>query len=84
VISQELDEALCNTALRAFHALGCRDWCRVDMRVGADGVPQVLELNPIAGLDPTYWLPRSACAAGMDYPTLIQTIITIAWQRYKG
>ena len=77
-----LTAALQDTALRAFRALECRDWCRVDMRVGADGIPQVLELNPIAGLDPSCWFPRSARAAGMDYPTLMRTILAIACQRY--
>jgi hypothetical protein len=71
-----------DTALRAFYALECRDWCRVDLRVGADGIPQVLELNPIAGLDPACWFPRSARAAGIDYPTLMQTILDLACQRY--
>jgi D-alanine-D-alanine ligase len=71
-----------DTALQAFGALACRDWCRVDMRVGVDGVPQVLELNPIAGLDPAYWFPRSARAAGLDYPRLIQAILEAARQRY--
>jgi D-alanine-D-alanine ligase len=79
-----LAAALQDTALRAFRALECRDWCRVDMRVGADGRPQVLELNPIAGLDPTYWFPRSARAAGLEYPQLIQAIIAAAWDRYQA
>jgi D-alanine-D-alanine ligase len=81
-ISEPMAVRLQDTALRAFHALECRDWCRVDMRVGSDGVPQVLELNPIAGLDPTYWFPRSARAAGMEYATLIRTILDIACARY--
>lgn len=81
-IPTALTAALQETALRAFRALECRDWCRVDMRVGADGVPQVLELNPIAGIDPTYWFPRSARAAGMAYPQLLQAIIRAACQRY--
>jgi D-alanine-D-alanine ligase len=81
-IPATLATVLQETALRAFHALECRDWCRVDMRVGADGIPQVLELNPIAGLDPACWFPRSARAAGLDYPTLMQTILDIACQRY--
>ncbi len=81
-IPATLATLLQDTALGAFHALECRDWCRVDMRVGADGIPQVLELNPIAGLDPACWFPRSARAAGMDYPTLMQTILDLACQRY--
>jgi len=81
-IPTTLATLLQDTAIRAFHALECRDWCRVDLRVGADGIPQVLELNPIAGLDPACWFPRSARAAGMDYPTLMQTILDLACQRY--
>jgi D-alanine-D-alanine ligase len=81
-IPASLTMALQGTAVQAFRALECRDWGRVDMRVGADGVPQVLELNPIAGIDPTYWLPRSAQAAGLEYPALIQAILDVACQRY--
>lgn len=81
-LSPSLTAAVQETAIRAYQALECRDWCRVDMRLGADGVPQVLELNPIAGLDPTYWFPRSAQAAGMDFPTLIHAILDCACQRY--
>lgn len=80
-VPQPLAEALQKTALRAYHALECRDWCRVDMRLGADHVPQVLELNPIAGIDPSYWFPRSARAAGMTYPELIGAIIDAARHR---
>lgn len=81
-IPDALAGALQDTALRAFRALECRDWCRVDMRVGVNSIPQVLELNPIAGLDPAYWFPRAAQAAGLDYPRLIQAILEAARQRY--
>ena len=81
-IPSGLLSALQETALRAFEALECRDWCRVDMRVAADGVPQVLELNPIAGLGPGCWFPRSAQAAGIEYAALMQIILEVAWQRY--
>ncbi len=82
-IPPDLTAALQHTAVHAFQALECRDWGRVDMRVGADGVPQVLEVNPIAGIDPSYWLPRSARAAGMEYADLIQAIMEAARQRYR-
>lgn len=81
-VSSGLTAALQHTAVQAYLALECRDWGRIDMRVGDDGVPQVLELNPIAGIDPTYWLPRSAAAAGMAYATLVGTILDAARQRY--
>lgn len=81
-LAPSLEASLHDTALRAFQALDCRDWGRIDMRLGADGMAQVLELNPIAGLDPACWFPRSAQAAGMDLPALLQAIIQAACRRY--
>lgn len=69
------------TALRAFRALGCRDWGRVDMRLALDGELYVLELNPIAGIAPGYWLPRSAEVAGLSYADFINEILTQALLR---
>ena len=82
-MSRSLAEAVQSTALKAYQALECRDWCRIDMRLGADQEPQVLELNPIAGVDASYWFPRSAKAAGMTYTELIGAIIDAARQRYR-
>jgi D-alanine-D-alanine ligase len=69
------------TALKAFNALGCRDWCRMEMRLGPDGKLYVLELNPIAGIDPSYWLPRAAEVAGLSYADLVNEILGYALQR---
>ena len=76
-----LAERLRDTAARAYRALGCRDWCRIDMRVDASGTPQVLELNPIAGIDPEYLLPRAARAAGLSYSAFILRILDAALAR---
>jgi len=43
------------TALDAYRAIGCRDWCRVDVRVDRFGVPNVIELNPLPVSSP---IPR--------------------------
>src|SRR5229473_2521285 len=40
------------TALDAYHAIGCRDWCRVDVRLDRFGVPNIVELNPLPGIIP--------------------------------
>ncbi len=42
-------EELCKSA---FQALDCRDWCRIDVRLDAQGRPQVIELNPLPGILP--------------------------------
>src|SRR5437762_11240736 len=76
------------TALDAYHALGCRDWCRVDLRVDRFGVPNVLELNPLPGVIPdpamNSCFPKAARAAGFDYDELIQEVVRLAWRRLTG
>lgn len=76
------------TALDAYQALGCRDWCRVDLRVDRFGVPNVVELNPIPGIIPdpamNSCFPKAARAAGMTYDELIQEVVRIAWRRLTG
>ncbi len=82
-VTPELRAALEETALRAYRALGCRDWCRMEMRQGPDGRLYVLELNPIAGIDPSYWFARSAQVAGMTYADFVNAIVDSARERYR-
>jgi len=76
------------TALEAYHALGCRDWCRVDVRVDRFGVPNILELNPLPGIIPdpamNSCFPKAARAAGFGYDELIQEVVRVAWRRLTG
>ncbi|HEX4629002.1 MAG TPA: hypothetical protein VH137_09455, partial [Gemmatimonadales bacterium] len=76
------------TALDAYLALGCRDWCRIDLRVDRFGVPNVLELNPLPGIIPdpamNSCFPKAARAAGFGYDELIQEVVRIAWRRLTG
>ncbi|MGF1630786.1 MAG: D-alanine--D-alanine ligase [Kiloniellaceae bacterium] len=67
------------TALAAYRTLGCRDGARLDLRSDAAGVPQFLEVNPLAGLHPTHSdLPILATLAGMPYQQLIGEILQAA------
>lgn len=70
------------TALAAFRVLGLRDWGRMEMRLGPEGRLYVLEVNPIAGIDPTYALPKQARVAGMSFADLVNTILDHALARY--
>jgi len=56
----------------AWIALGCRDGGRIDLRCDANGQPQFLEANPLAGLHPSHSdLPMLATARGVSYRDLI-------------
>jgi D-alanine-D-alanine ligase len=77
-----------SAALSAYHALDCRDWCRIDVRCDAAGRPMVVELNPLPGILPdprdNSCFPKAARAAGMEYDDLIRTVADIAWRRISG
>lgn len=69
-------------ALAAWQVLGCADGGRVDLRCDAAQCPQFLEVNPLAGLNPTHSdLPILARLLGVDYQTLISRIFAAACQR---
>ena len=87
-VSKELARDVRSAALSAYRVLGCRDWCRVDVRCDAAGRPMVVELNPLPGILPNpqdnSCFPKAARAAGMSYDGLIQTVADIAWRRISG
>jgi D-alanine-D-alanine ligase len=87
-IPEELAEQVRAAALGAYHALECRDWCRIDVRCDAAGRPMVVELNPLPGILPdprdNSCFPKAARAAGMSYDDLIRTVADIAWRRISG
>ena len=71
-------------ALRAWRALGCCDAGRVDTWLDANGVPNFIEANPLAGLRPEYSeLTVLALQAGLSYEALIGGIVDEAAKRYK-
>ncbi|MEZ5773413.1 MAG: hypothetical protein R3D33_01495 [Hyphomicrobiaceae bacterium] len=74
---------LCEHALAAYHALECRDSCRLDFRCDERGVPVFMEANPIAGLHPTHSdLPILSGLAGLGYDRLMAMILDAAARRY--
>jgi D-alanine-D-alanine ligase len=71
------------TAIKAFNVLGCVDLSRVDIVLDKKGVPYVLEVNPLPGLDPVDSnLPFIAKCAGLDYPALMNRILETAIERH--
>lgn len=72
-------------ALAAWRALGCRDAGRVDLRADAYGVPNFIEVNPLAGLHPEHSdLPILCTLQGVSYTELLEGIMRSATARLKG
>jgi D-alanine-D-alanine ligase len=79
-LTDEESVAVTETALRAYEALGCSGFSRVDLMLGSGG-PEVLEVNAIPGLTDTSLLPQAAEAAGMEFEQLVERILELALQR---
>ncbi|MEP6496031.1 MAG: D-alanine--D-alanine ligase [bacterium] len=77
--------AIEDVVLRAYRVLGCRDWSRIDVRLDANGVPNIIEVNPLPGILPNpednSCLPKAARAAGLSYDQLIQRALVNAADR---
>jgi D-alanine-D-alanine ligase len=85
-LEPSLEQRIAHAALAAYHALGCLDWSRVDIRLDAYGNAHVLEVNPLPGIlpdpDAHSCLPAAARTAGLDYDQLILTVLGHALERY--
>ena len=68
--------------LAAYRALGCRDASRVDIRSDANGCPNFIEVNPLAGIHPAHSdLPIICGLVGIPYRELIDRIVRSASRR---
>ncbi|MBN1783301.1 D-alanine--D-alanine ligase [bacterium] len=84
-IESSLKENIEELAKRAYSILGVRDWCRIDVRLDQENVPNILELNPLPGILPNpednSCFPKAARTAGYTYTEMIGNLIAIACRR---
>jgi len=71
------------SSLRAFKAVGCRDFARLDFRISPQGVPYFLEINPLPGLGNHSDLVIMAKKMGWSHRQLISTVLKAALERYR-
>lgn len=73
-------------AIKTYKALGCVDFCRMDIRLDSNGIPHVLDVNALPGLIPdpkeNSRFPRACFAAGMTYDGIVRSILDSAIKRY--
>lgn len=81
-VEPALYEQCADIALRSWRGLGCRDGGRVDLRLDHQGIPNFMEVNPLAGLNPVHSdLPILAGMAGISFRELIGMIMQAALER---
>ncbi len=76
---EELD--LRKTALKAYSAIDCRDYARLDIRL-RNGIFYVLDVNPNADLSPDTSSALAAEASGLSYGQLASLLIKLATNRF--
>ncbi len=64
--------------LRAFKALDCKGYARVDFRMDKAGRLYCLEVNTLPGMTKTSLVPKAAKAAGISFDQLIEQILQLA------
>jgi D-alanine-D-alanine ligase len=87
-IPAKLDDALTErlraAAVDAFRALDCQGLVRVDFFVGEGGVLTINEVNTMPGFTTKSAYPKMWEVTGVDYPTLLSTLIETAIARGTG
>jgi D-alanine-D-alanine ligase len=84
-IPAALKRKIAGVVRRTCSVLRIKDWCRVDVRLDADGEPNILEVNPLPGILPNpeenSCLPKAARTAGYSYTDLILRVAEEAADR---
>lgn len=84
LVNDSVAEKAGEVALVAWRGLGCRDAGRIDLRADVHGVPNFIEVNPLAGLHPVDSdLPILCGLAGIGYGELIRGIMDSALKRLR-
>ena len=82
-VDDDTAETIRQLALRAFRAIDCQGLARVDFFL-TDAGPVVNEINTMPGFTTISMYPRMWAASGVDYPTLLTTMVETAVRRGTG
>ena len=86
-IDKNLGKEIKDTVLQTYNVLRCKDWSRIDIRLDKNGIPNVIEINPLPGIMPdpneNSSFPKAARVSGINYNELIQRVLFEACKRYN-
>jgi D-alanine-D-alanine ligase len=82
-VDDEVAEDIRGLSIRAFRAIDCQGLARVDFFL-TDAGPVINEINTMPGFTTISMYPRMWAASGVDYPTLLATMVETALSRGTG
>lgn len=80
-ISATLTRKIQNLAFKAHESLFCYNYSRIDLILDKKNIPWILEVNTLPGMTQNSLLPKSAKAAGIEFPELLDQIIKLAMNK---
>jgi len=87
IVPAPLDEALAvrlaEEGVKAYRALSCRDYARVDFRLSVEGEIFCLEVNTLPGMTELSLVPMAAREAGIEFDELVERIAMMAYSRKR-
>lgn len=81
-LEDNLNSKVAALCYRCWNLFKCSVYGRIDIIV-ADNEPYVLEINTLPGMTKNSLLPKSAKAAGLSFPELLDKIITLSFNIRK-
>ncbi|MFG2535130.1 D-alanine--D-alanine ligase family protein [Streptomyces sp. NPDC048511] len=83
-LTEELTAEVRRLAVDAFEAASCEGLVRADFFLTEDGSFVINEINTMPGFTPISMFPRMWQASGVEYPELVDRLITAALNRSTG
>ena len=80
-LNGQIKKLIEDTAVKAFNALNCRDYARIDIRLNKDNIPYVIEINPNPDISVDSGFNRAAKIYGLSHEQLIYKISEFALNR---
>ncbi len=74
-LDEKQEKEIQELALKAFEAVGCDGWGRVDVMLNGNGEPLLLEVNPTPGMTSHSLVPMAAAANDISFEQLVMLIL---------
>lgn len=77
-LTPEREQALAILVKRAYDAVGCRGWSRIDVMCDAKGNFRLVEVNTNPGMTSHSLFPKSAATVGISFEQLVVKILELS------
>jgi D-alanine-D-alanine ligase len=82
-LNKKTQNRIKDIAIKAYRAIGCRDYARVDMRMDSLGSIYIIEVNPNPDISPGSGFSMALKAAGLSYEAFVERVIGFAVERSR-